>query len=335
VRISDKRVRSGIVCTLVSLLPLAAVACGSPAGSGGAGASAGRCERVGVFLIADALAIRDTVRGAKAGLLGTPGVNAAVVTFTEKNAQGDAGNMQSIARAMAASDGDMFLVLGSSATIALEQLEKRRPIITLGMGDPMGAKVARSLDQPGGNVTGSTDYLDPAAQLDQLLQVKPVARRIGTVYDPSQPNAVKWVRDFDAATRARGVELVQATAGNSGEIGIAARSLVGRVDALIIGNDANTLAGVAAIAATAKQAKIPLYLNGGDYTVPGVFATLGPDYFEVGRLAGENAGKVCTGRSPGSLAFARPKGVTWGVNTTTMSSLGLTVPDSILRGAAK
>jgi putative ABC transport system substrate-binding protein len=319
------------------LVPLALGACGKsePSKNSPAAGAAAKCANIGVFLIADAQAIQETVKGAKAGFFESAGLKTTDVKFTEKNAQGDAGNVQSIARFMAESNNDMFIVLGSSATIALHQLEKRRPIITLGMADPVGAKLAQSLDIPGGNITGSTDYLDPAAQLDQLLRVEPVAKRIGTVYDPSQPNAVKWVQDFGNAAKAKGVAFIEATASSSGDIGIATRSLVGRVDAIIIGNDANTLAGVAAIAATAKQAKLPLYLNGGDHTLPGVFATLGPNYFEVGRLAGENASKVCKGSEPGTLPFGRPKAVTWGINTQTMTALGVTVPADILSSASK
>ena len=330
-----KRFAASFVATLAVLGSL--TACGTRAHTTSPVATGplARCSNVAVFLIADAAAIQETVRGAKEGFFSESGLKASDVTFNEQNAHGDPGNVQSIARLLAGSDSGLFIVLGTSATIALAQVERRRPIVTLGMADPVGSKVAQSLDHPGGNVTGSTDYVDPSAQLAQILRIEPAARRIGTVYDPSQPNAVKWVRDFAAAAQAANVTFVQAAASSSTDIGIAARSLVGRVDAIMVGNDANTLAGIAAVAATAKKARIPLYLNGGDVNTSGVFATLGPNYFEVGKVAGENAGKVCKGEDPGNLAFARPAGVTWGINTQTMSELGLKVPADILNSASK
>lgn len=288
-----------------------------------------------MFLIADAEAIQETVRGAREGLEQESGRAASSISYQQKNAQGDPGNVQSIARLMAGSDSNLFLVVGTSATIALAQVERSRPVITLGMADPVGAKVARTLARPGSNVTGSTDYLDPAVQLQEMLKVRPAPRRIGTVYQPSEPNAVKWVADFEAAAKSQGINFVTAAANTSTDIGIAARSLVGRVDAIIIGNDANTLAGVAAVAATARQAKIPLYLNGGEFHAPGVFAALGPDYFEVGRMAGVNAGRVCRGSKPGDLPFAQPTAVHWGINVTTLKEMHLTVPADILDKAAK
>jgi putative ABC transport system substrate-binding protein len=326
----------------VSVLSVATLiaACGTQATSTssgnhqGAGASA-RCAKVGLFLVANADAIQETVRGAEAGLFDTLHLHRSQIAITEDNAEGVSTNIPTIAQSLAASRDQMFIVLGTSATIAMYQLVKDRPIITLGMDDPVGSKVARSLRVPRTNVTGSTDYINPAVQLQQVLKVGPMVRSIGTVYDPSEPNAVEWVNKFGAAARTAGVKFVAETASNPTDIGLAARALVGRVNAIFIGDDANTLAGVAAVASTAQQAHIPLYLNGGGTSMPGVFATLGPNYYQVGWLAGLNAAKVCRGAQPASTPFAVPHTPVWSINTRTMMALHLTVPTEILKHASQ
>lgn len=296
---------------------------------------AARCSKIGLFLVANASAIQQTVQGAEAGLFSALHLRRSQITITEDNADGVSTNVPTIAQSLAASQNQMFIVLGTSATIAMYQLIKTRPIITLGMDDPVGSKVAKSLNKPQTNVTGSTDYIKPAVQLHQVLQVKPSARSIGTVYDPSEPNAVEWVNEFGAAAKVAGVKFIAETATNPTDIGLAARALIGRVDAIFVGDDANTLAGVAAVAATARQAHIPLYLNGGTASGPGVFATLGPNYYQVGWLAGVNAAKICRGAKPGATPFAVPHTPVWSINTKTMASLHLTVPVNILKHATR
>jgi putative tryptophan/tyrosine transport system substrate-binding protein len=314
--------------------------CGTTAASTGAAGHAGttaaaRCSKIGLFLVANASAIQETVQGAEAGLFSTLHLRRSQIAITEDDAEGVSTNVPTIAQSLAAGQDQLFIVLGTSATIAMYQLVKNRPIITLGMDDPVASKVAKSLAAPGTNVTGSTDYINPAVQLHQVLQVKPTANSIGTVYDPSEPNAVEWVSEFGAAAKAAGVKFIAEIATDPTDIGLATRALVGRVDAIFIGDDANTLAGVAAVAATAQQAHIPLYLNGGTASAPGVFATLGPNYYEVGWLAGVNAAKVCRGANPDTTPFAVPRAPVWSINKKTMATLHLTVPAGILKHATQ
>ena len=62
--------------------------------------------------------------------------------------------------------------------------------------------------------------------------------------------------------------------------------------------------------------------------MPGVLATLGPDYPALGRMAGEIAAKVHGGTPPGRVPIARPNGVQLTPNKTTAALLGVTLPAS-------
>jgi putative ABC transport system substrate-binding protein len=194
------------------------------------------------------------------------------------------------------------------------------------MGDPVGAGVAESLDAPGGNVTGSIDYIEPAKVLDEMLKVSPAPKRLGTIYDPSNQNLQVWVADLKEALPERGLTLVEATVATPAEVDNAARSLIGRVDAIIVGPDATVIGGTPAVAAAARRGQVPLYLVGGEASEPGVLATLGPDYPELGALGGAAAAEVDAGTPPGEVPFGRPGAIEWGVNTETAQTLGVTLP---------
>jgi putative ABC transport system substrate-binding protein len=258
------------------------------------------------------------------------------VSFERRNAQGDQSLIASIARDFAGSDADAFAVIGTPAVLALAQQITDRPIFAIGMGDPVGAGVADSLEAPGGNVTGSIDYVEPAIVLGELLKASPVPRRLGTVYDPSNQAMQVWAADLTAAVEAEGVgdlELVEATISGPGDIATAARSLDGRVDAILIGPDATVVGGLEAVGAAAASSGVPLYVAGGDTSTPGILASIGPDYLRVGELAAEAAATVLEGTPPGEVPFGEPTGVLLQINRATMDALGVTFPPEVLDGA--
>ena len=60
------------------------------------------------------------------------------------------------------------------------------------MTDPLAAKLVKNLDQPGGNVTGTSDQSSDAiaTQVDLIQKVLPRAKTIGILYTQSEPNSV-------------------------------------------------------------------------------------------------------------------------------------------------
>ncbi|WP_312871632.1 ABC transporter substrate-binding protein [Amycolatopsis acididurans] len=327
VRVSRSiRLSAGLAAVLL------VAACGTASSGTGSSPAAKDSYRVGVLQMAEATVLDDTVTAFehKLSALLAP----KKVAFELKNAQGDQSLVGGIARDFAGSDDDAFGVIGTPAVIALAQQVRDRPIFAIAMGDPVGSGVAKSLTTPGGNVTGSIDYVDPALLLDQILKIAPAPKRIGTVYDPSNKNMQVWVDALRKAVAAHsGLSLVESSIAGAADVPSGARGLVGRSDAILIGPDATVFAGLAAVGSTAAAARLPVYVSGGDATVPGILASIGPDYPVVGELAAASAAKVLTGTKPGEVAFGQPNGVEFEVNKTTMDSLPVTVPQDILAKA--
>jgi putative ABC transport system substrate-binding protein len=218
--------------------------------------------------------------------------------------------------------------------LAQAAVEAELPIIALAMGDPVGAGVAESLDLPGGNVTGSIDYIDPARLLDEIQAVQPDLGRIGTVVDPANQNMQVWLADLRRAADERDLDVEEATVQSSADVVTAARSLGGRVDAVLIGPDATVVSAIDAVASFAFDEGLPLYGVGVEVTTPGVLASLGPDYAEVGRLAAEAAAEVYGGADPGEVSFRRPGDLEWTINVATAEELGLDLPAELLERAS-
>jgi putative tryptophan/tyrosine transport system substrate-binding protein len=319
---------------------VALAACGSSgstassrAGGSSPAAAGSQPLRVGVFELVTATVIDQTVAAFEDELKARLAPRA--VTFDVKNAQGEAGLITSISRDFAESSDAGFAVIGTPAVVAMAQQIKGKPIFALAMGDPVGAKVAQSLDKPGGNVTGSIDYVDPAVVLKSIMEISPAPKRIGTIYDPSNQNMQVWIKALHAAAaKYPGVSVVESTISGVQDVPTAAGSLAGRVDAELIGPDATVFSGLAAVGATAAKASIPVYVIGGSGAVPGILASIGPNYPTLGKLAADAAVKVFDGTPAADVPFATPPGIQITVDKATMTKLGITVPASLARAAS-
>lgn len=325
-----KAVRPGRIVIL-------AVGCLLAAGAAGCVAPPVDSERtsVGIFLISEGSFVEEVIGGFKQGFLDELAFDQDDVVWVESNAQGDQALIQSIAREFADSDVDLIAVLGTPAVIAMAEAESTTPIVALAMGDPVGSGVAESLDRPGGNVTGSTDFVEPSLVLAEIMRVEPTPSSLGTIFDPSNQNMQAWIRALqDAVSQRPGLALREVPIRDASEVPAAARALTAEVDVILIGPDA--IVGGAALPAVAQAVqadRVPLFLVGGDFTLPGAFASIGPDYPALGRLAGEVAADVHRGRSPAEVPFARPAGVAWAINAETLDQLGLQLPEEILDNA--
>jgi putative ABC transport system substrate-binding protein len=328
------RLRALLVLGVAVLAAALVAACGDSADSGDAVPSATSAApstsaalKVGILQIAPAAVLDDTVAAYKQEL--EKRLAPRKVSFDVQNAQGKETLIQNLARNFSRSDDDLVAVIGTPAVIAMAKLEKRKPIIAIAMGDPVGSKVAASLDAPGGNVTGSIDFVDPAKLLDVIGQTKPAPKRLGTVYDPANENSVVWVKALKAAAAGRGLSVAEATIASSSDLNAAARSLAGKADALLIGPDATVISGLPPVAAVARANKLPLYLAGGDATASGVVASLGPDYPTIGRATADVTAKVVAGADPGTVPFAQPTELAPQVNAKTVAALGITLPSGL------
>jgi putative ABC transport system substrate-binding protein len=290
---------------------------------------------VGVAEIAQIAPVTAMYDGFKQGLT-KAGINLSDVKFVEKNANGDQTVISLISQQMVQLKPDLILSLGTPVTLALAQQTKTIPIVFGAMTDPVGAGVVQSADKPGGNITGTSDYLDPNVLLDLLKQTLPNAKRIGIIANPSEQNSASEVSAIKTAATAAGLTVTVAPVSNSSEVAPAAQSLTGRVDVVFNTQDNTTGEAFDAAAKILYQANIPVIGVDDTRVKDGqVMASVGVDYTGLGVVTGELAAKLLTGKSkPADTAvvFAssqQGEGLHYSVNTALAQHFGVTVPSSL------
>ena len=98
-------------------------------------------------------------------------------------------------------DVAVMLVFASQAVPTLKNLYSNLPIVLLGHADPVGSGVIASLARPGGNITGLTDghaQLAPK-RLELLKELAPYASRVGVLFNPLTPRALRQSKLLQAA----------------------------------------------------------------------------------------------------------------------------------------
>jgi len=252
-----------------------------------------------------------------------------------KDAQADMTIAQSIAQQFAQDQPDLILAIATPAAQAMANATKDIPILITAVTDPVGARLVESMERPGGNVSGTSDYVSIAAQLDLLRQVVPEAKRIGLIYNSGEQNSIVQAEEVKKYADEHGLTVVEATPTNSSEVLQAAQSLVGKVDAIYVPTDNTVVSALEAVVKVSYENGIPMFPGEGDSVNRGGVATVGVDYYKLGRQTGEQALKILAGAKPADIPVETQKDLAVIVNLTAAEKVGIEIPQSILDQAVE
>lgn len=257
------------------------------------------------------------------------------VVYDIQSAQGDFGTALTIAQKFAADGVDLVLAIATQAAQAAAQVLRDTPILITAVTDPVAAELVDSIERPGTNVTGTSDLTPVRAQLELLTMLAPSARRVGVIYNAGEVNSVVQVNLAKAAAADLGLEVVEATAANSSEVLSAAQSLVGRVDALYVPTDNTVVSAIESVVLVAERARLPL-IAGEDLSVEqGALATVGIDYYQLGRQTADMALRVLQGENPAEMSIEYQNEINLVVNLSAAQRMGVTIPEDLLANAAR
>ena len=205
------------------------------------------------------------------------------------------------------------------------------PIVFSVGGDPVELGLVRSLNRPGGNLTGVTFF---AAQLLQkqvgiLHDLVPKATAIGVLVNPDNPRHPADIGDVQTAGTTVGLEVVVLKAGTERDLDAAfARLLQRNARALIIAGDAFFLFHRKQIAALARHA-IPTMYNTRDFVAAGGLMSYGASLTDAAREAGMYAARIVKGEKPADLPVMQPTKFELVINMKSAKELGIEVPISM------
>ena len=292
-------------------------------------------KSVGITAIVDHPALNSARKGVEDELkaLGwEPGKN---IKITYQSAQGNAATAGQIARKFVGDKTDVIVAIATPSAQAAAAATKSIPVVFAAVTDPVAAKLVKSWNASGTNVTGVSDRLPLAPQIDLLLKVKPGAKRVGYVYSPGEINSVTVLKELKAELGKRGMIVVEAAAPRTVDIPSATKSLTGKVDVIYTTTDNNVVSAYESLVRVAQESKLPLVASDTDSVKRGAIAALGMNYYDIGRQTGKMVDKILKGTNVSTIAPETGKKLSLVVSPEAAKKQGVTLSDALVKQATE
>ena len=274
----------------------------------------------------------DALRQGVKDELATQGLS---VVYNDHIAQGNIATANLIAKQILGEQPDVVVGIATPTAQACAQAIRSIPIVFAAVTDPVGAGLVKSLDKPGGNVTGTTDMSPIDRQLELIQQFLPELHSLGVIYNSGEANSLTLVRVLKEQAAKKGISVEEATVSNSAGVFQAAKSLIGRVQAVYIPTDNTVVSAFEAITQIGYQAKLPIFAADTDSVGRGAVAALAVDYYRMGRQTGEMVSRILQGARPADMPVETLREFQIYLNPGSAAKMGLKIPPTLLQKADK
>jgi putative ABC transport system substrate-binding protein len=231
----------------------------------------------------------------------------------------------------------VIVTVGNVATSIAKRATTTIPIVFNTGDDPIAVGLVSSLNQPGGNVTGTTTFVGAlqTKRLGLLHEAVPAATAIAMLVNPTNANSEANINEVQAAARKIGVEIFVGRASTEAELEPTLQNLIEkRVSAVLINTDTIFTNAHDKLATLAIRYRLPaiygnrLFAQAGGLMSYGIAGGSGENY----RLIGYYVGGILRGVKPGQLPIRQPHNFQFElvINFKTAKTIGLAISESFL-----
>lgn len=292
--------------------------------------------KIGVVQLVEHVALDASYKGFVDGLKEAGYEDGKNIKLDFQNAQGEQANCQTIAQKLINDQDDLILAIATPAAQAVANLTTSIPVVVTAVTDPATAKLVKSNEAPGTNVTGTSDLTPVTQQMDLLKQLVPNVKTVGLLYCSNEQNSKFQIDLAKDALDKLGIKYVEATVSNSNEIQQVTQSLVGKVQAVYSPTDNMIAAGVPTVAGVLNPAKVPFIVGEDGMVKSGGLATYGINYYELGKQTAKMAVEILKdGKKPADMPIQYLQTCDFSLNQDTAKAIGITVPADLLAKVKK
>jgi putative ABC transport system substrate-binding protein len=227
---------------------------------------------------------------------------------------------------------DMILAANVAATQAAAKATQTIPIVMLGVFDPVGIGVVKSLERPGTNVTGTTIYAPQliGERLRILKRIVPDLDKVAMALNGNNANngaQFELVRSdaqkLSIRVKSLDIRKPEDVDGAFDEaLAFGAKGLLNAVETFI--NSRRF-----ALAAGSAKHKLPFVYSDVEYVVAGGLIALGPGHYEGYYGAAKYVDKILHGANAADLPIAGPTQFSMSANRTALKKLDLSLPPDL------
>jgi putative tryptophan/tyrosine transport system substrate-binding protein len=245
----------------------------------------------------------------------------------------DPGRARVAAKELVALTPDVILPSTTPMLAAVQQETRSLAVVFVNVSDPVGTGFVESLAQPGGNITGFTnfEYAMGGKWLQLLKEIAPSVTRAATIGNPQNPNTALYLRAIEPAAPSVGLKLTMAAVNGAAEIEHAIAAF-GREPngGLLVIPDPVTISHRDLIIALAARHHVPTIYAYRFFAASGGLLAYGTDTDDIFRRAASYVDRILKGEKAGDLPIQQPTKYELVINLKTAKVLGLTIPPGVL-----
>ena len=313
---------ASVILSLVLLLSLAA--CGNTAQTTETNEN---IYTVGICNYVDDASLNQIVENIESRLAQIGEENGVTFQVEYDNCNADATVMEQIIANFMADGVDLMVGVATPVAMKMQTATEDSgiPVVFSAVSDPVGAGLVDSLQAPGANLTGTSDYLDTAAIMNLIFAADPDADTIGLLYDAGQDSSTAPITAAKEYLNAKGITCIERTGTTTDEVMLAADALVADgVDAVFTPTDNTIMTAELAIYETFAEAGVPHYTGADSFALNGAFLGYGVDYANLGAETAEMVAEILlNGADPAVTPVRTFDNGTATVNTEVCQALGL------------
>ncbi len=263
-------------------------------------------------------------------------------TYSVHNAQANMATANQIAAQIAGENPDLVLAIATPSAQACALATKKSPVLAAApllftaITDPVGAGLVDSLEKPGKNITGVSDMLPVDKHMAMLRRFYPGLKKLGMIYNAGEANSKTTVAMVQAEGAKLGFEVVEATVAKTSDVYQAAKSLIGKVDAIYLPTDNTVISSLESVVKVCEQEKMPLFSADVDSVQRGTVAALAFDYYQHGYQTGLMAKRLLVDNAePATTCVETQQELVLHLNLKAAARMGVTVPEDVKKDADK
>ena len=287
----------------------------------------GETFKVGICNYVDDASLNQIVENIQNRLEAVAQERGATFEVLYDNCNADASVMQQIISNFIAENVDLMVGVATPVAMTMQSMTEDHPlpVVFAAVSDPLATELVASLEAPGANITGTSDFLNTDAVLNLIFAANPDAQNIALLYDVGQDASTTPIASAKAFLEEKGVAYKEYTGTNVSEVIQAAQALIADgVDAVFTPTDNTIMTAELSIYEMLAEAGIPHYTGADSFALNGAFLGYGVDYANRGvETANMIAGILLDGNDPATTPVMTFDNGTATVNTETCEALGL------------
>lgn len=308
------------------IMAAACMAACSPSNPAPASDADGKTIKVGICNYVDDASLNQIVENIQARLKEIGGEKGVAFDVSYDNCNADANLLTQIISNFIADDVDIMIGVATPVAMAMQAATEDNgiPVVFAAVSDPVGAGLVESIEAPGSNVTGTSDYLDTAAVMQLITAADPDAKNIALLYDIGQDSSTAAIAHAKEYLDANGIAYGEYTGTTVDEVTLAVQALIADgVDAVFTPTDNTIMKSELSIYEMLQEAGIPHYTGADSFALNGAFLGYGVDYAALGVETANMAASIALdGAKPAETAVKTFDNGCATINTETCEKLG-------------